>query len=98
MSEHVAHFFFALFAWIDKADIGANRLRKSKDLLIGQRLCGHDHFAALQQETNNIGTGAVQLWTDLLRASVALDHDRARRNRRTLRGVRRDVYRTQFLE
>ena len=94
----LAHFFFALFAGIDQADIGADRLSKSKDLLVGQRLCGHDHLAALQQEANDVGTGAVQLWTDLLRASVALDHDRARRNRRTLRGVRRDVYRTQFLE
>ena len=64
--EQRLEFHFFLLAGVDQQQIGSNLERKELHLLVGEGHCCGDHFAVVQQEPNDVGSGAVQLGSELL--------------------------------
>ena len=62
-----------LLAGVDQPDVAADLGREQLDHVVGQRLGGRDHLALLHQEADDVGCGAVQLGTELLRGGCPLD-------------------------
>ena len=79
--EHRLQFELFLLAGLDEQDLGADLEGEQLHLLVGQRHGGRDHLAVLQQEADDVGRGAVQLRSELLRRHAALDDDGALGNR-----------------
>ena len=64
---------FFLLARFYKQNIGADLEREEFHLLVGKSHGRGDHLTVIQQETQDVGRGAVQLGTELLRRDAALD-------------------------
>ena len=64
-----------LLAGIDQEDLGTDLHREELDHVIGQRLRGGYQFAFLEQVAHDVGRGAVELGTEILRGGTALDDD-----------------------
>ena len=75
--EHRLQLELFLLAGLDQQQLGADLEREQLHLLVGQRHGRGDHLAVLQQEADDVGRGAVQLRSELLRRHAALDDDRA---------------------
>ena len=79
--EHRLQLELFLLTGLDQQQVGADLEREQLHLLVGQRHRGGDHLAVLQQEADDVGRGAVQLRSELLRRDAALDDDGALGNR-----------------
>ena len=86
-----------LFARIDELDLGADLGREQLDHVVGQRLRGRDHLALLHQEPDDVGRGAVDLRSELLRRGGALDHHDTFGHRGLVGRVGRGVHRLQLV-
>ena len=75
--EHRLQLELFLLAGLDQQHLGADLECEQLHLLVGQGHGGRDHLAVLQQEADDVGRGAVQLRSELLRRHAALDDDRA---------------------
>jgi hypothetical protein len=64
-----------LLTGFDQQDLGADLEREQLHLLVGERHGGRDHLAVVEQEADDVGRGAVQLGSELLRRHAPLDDD-----------------------
>ncbi len=96
--EQLLELELLLLAGLDEEEVRADLEREQLHLLVGERHRGRDHRALLQQVADDVGRGAVQLGSELLRACASLDDDRALRHRCVGRRVGRRRLRLQLLE
>ena len=94
--EHALEFDLLFLTRLDELDLCADLGGEQFEHVVGQRLCRRDHLALLQQVAHDIGRGAVELGTDVLRGRQALDDDHALRNGRVGRAVGRQVERLEL--
>ena len=85
-------------AGLDEQHVGTERLGDELDHLVGERLRAGDHLARVEQQTHEVGRGAVQLRRELLDGDAALDDDLVVGNRRITRGELRHRRRTEIFE
>ena len=75
--EQLLQFDLFLLTGLDQQDLGADFEREQLHLLVGERHGRGDHLAVVEQEAHDVGRGAVQLRSELLRRHAALDDDDA---------------------
>ena len=73
--KNFLEFDFLFFANIDESNLGTDFGREEFDHVIGQRLCGRDHFALQHQETHDIGSCTIELFAQFLRCGRTLDNN-----------------------
>ena len=95
--EQLLELELLLLSGLDEQEVRADLEREQLHLLVGERHGRGHHRALLQQVAHDVGGGAVQLRSELLRARAALDDDRALGHRRVGRRVRRRGLRLQLL-
>ena len=66
-----------LLAGLDEQHLGAEGLGDELHHLVGQRLRAGDHLTRVEQQTDEVGGGAVQLGRELLDGAATLDDDLA---------------------
>ena len=69
-------------AGLDEQHLRAERLRDELDHLVGERCRRRDHLARLEEESHEVGGGAVQPGRELLDRDAARHHDLALGDRR----------------
>ena len=71
--EQLLQLDFFLLARLNKQNLGADFEREELHLLVRKSHRRRDHLTVVQQETQDVSGGAVQLGTELLRRDAALD-------------------------
>ena len=94
--EHRLQLDLLLLTGIDEQQLGADLEGEQLHLLVGERHRRRHHLAVVEQESHDVGRGAVQLGSELLRRHSAFDDDRAFWHGRVARRVR-GVLRLQFV-